>query len=157
MSMSSLRATLPRRLVVAAAALGVAAGATAHHSYAMFDASRLKTVSGSIAKLDFINPHSIVWLYVPSKDSPGKYELYAFETGSINTLTRLGWSATVLKTGDKVAIDYWPLKDGRNGGSFDKVRLADGRVLLGAGGPTVKGSVAPRPEFELPKDVGAGQ
>jgi Family of unknown function (DUF6152) len=97
-----------------------------------------------------MNPHVFLWLYVPNSASPGNYDLYAFENGSVNALTRLGWSATALKAGDKITVEYWPLKDGRKGGHCNKATLANGRVMYGAGGPEVRDGRAPRPEFELP-------
>jgi hypothetical protein len=132
----------------AAAILGAAPATLAHHSYAMFDQSKKVEVTGTVAKLEWKNPHVFVWVYVPKPDGPGKYDLYVFENGSINVLSRLGWSDTVLKAGDKITIEYYPLRDGRTGGHFDKGTLADGRVLFGAGPLTP--DRAPRPELDLP-------
>jgi hypothetical protein len=137
--------------VLAAWLLACSQAALAHHSYAMFDASRKATVSGTIAKLEWMNPHAFVWLYVPHDSPSGHFDLYAFENGSVNALTRLGWSATTLRAGDKITVEYWPLKDGRLGGHGDKFTLPDGRVLYSAGGPDAKDGRSPRPEFDLPK------
>lgn len=140
-------------LLLAACLWGLPREASAHHSYAMFDASRKLSVRGTVAKLEWMNPHVFLWLYVPNQADQGKYDLYAFENGSVNALSRLGWSATALKAGDQITVEYWPLKDGRKGGHCDKATLADGRVLYSAGGPEVKDGRAPRPEFELPKQA----
>src|SRR5262249_39740954 len=112
-----------------------AASAAAHHSYAMFDGSQTLTVNGTVAKLEWMNPHVFVWVYVPNPKAKDGYDLYAFENGSPNVLTRLGWSRTVLTVGEKISVEYWPLKDGRNGGHFLKATRAQGQVLVGAGGP----------------------
>jgi hypothetical protein len=40
-----------------------------------------------------------------------------------------GWSKESLKAGEKVTVEYWPLRDGSAGGHCEKVTLADGRVL----------------------------
>jgi len=119
--------------LIAAACLPSAA--TAHHSYSMFDGSKTLTVEGTVAKLEWMNPHVYVWVYVPNKNAPRGYDLYAFENGSTNVLTRLGWSKTALVAGEKISVEYWPLKDGRNGGHFLKATHADGRVTPGVGGP----------------------
>jgi len=116
----------------------------------MFDASKKRMVSGTVAKLEWMNPHVFLWVYVPNKDNPGKYDLYAFENGAVSALIRLGWSSTAIKAGDKITVEYWPLKDGRKGGHCDKATLAGGRILYGAGGPQVAAGIAPRPEFQLP-------
>jgi Family of unknown function (DUF6152) len=126
-----------------ASALPLAA-AVAHHSYAMFDGSGTRTVSGTVAKLEWKNPHVFVWVYVPSREHPGKYDLWAFENGSPSVLSGRGWNSTTLKAGDKITVEYWPLKSGEIGGHFEKATFPDGHTLVGAGGPGRTGvSVAP--------------
>jgi hypothetical protein len=110
----------------------------AHHTYAMFDDSQTATVQGTVAKLEWTNPHVYIWIYVPKAHEPGKFDLFAFENASINVLTRIGWTKTMLKIGERIAVEYYPLKDGRAGGHFIKATLADGRVVQGAGGPGVR-------------------
>jgi hypothetical protein len=119
----------------AVALFGGPAATLAHHSYAMFDGTKTLTVSGTVAKLEWANPHVFVWIHVPNAKTPGGYDLYAFENGSTNVLARNGWSKTTLKPGEKISVDYWPLKDGRTGGHFIKAVHADGRVTWGVGGP----------------------
>ena len=109
--------------------------ALSHHTYAMFDASRTVKVSGTVAKLEWTNPHVFVWLYVPTAaGSPAKYDLYAFENGSPNALSKVGWSKSILQAGDAITVEYWPLRDGRKGGHLSKVTLPDGRVIGSVGG-----------------------
>jgi Family of unknown function (DUF6152) len=123
------------RALVLALGLVAAAGADAHHSYAMFDGARLVTVSGSVAKLEWTNPHVFLWVYVPNAASTTGYDLYAFENGSPNVLAQRGWSKMSFAAGDVVAVTYWPLLDGRTGGHFAVATRADGSVIRGAGGP----------------------
>jgi Family of unknown function (DUF6152) len=113
----------------------VAAGASAHHSYAMFDGSQTKTVVGTVAQLEWVNPHVFLWVYVANPASATGYDLYAFENGSPNVLAQRGWSKTLFAEGERVAISYWPLLDGRTGGHFAVATRADGTVIRGAGGP----------------------
>jgi len=129
----AIRATL--RCLGAALGLVGAATAAAHHSYAMFDGTRTLTVAGTVAKIEWTNPHVFVWVYVPNAERESGYDLYAFENASPNVLTRLGWSKTLFATGEPVTIEYWPLFDGRTGGHFASATRADGSVLRGAGGP----------------------
>ncbi len=103
----------------------------AHHSYAMFDLSKLVTVKGTVAKLDWSNPHVRLWVYVPSSAQASGFELYAFQSGGINILVRSGWNKNTFAPGDKVSIDYYPLRDGRAGGDFIRARRADGRLING--------------------------
>jgi hypothetical protein len=126
------RARLPAAVAVL---LGFAQAAAAHHSYAMFDGTRTATVKGTVAKLEWTNPHVFVWVYVPNGARENGFDLYAFENGSPNVLARLGWSKTTLAGGEELTVDYWPLADGRTGGHFARATRADGTVLRGAGGP----------------------
>ncbi len=105
--------------------LVVSSAAVAHHSYALFDLSKRRTVEGTVAKLEWTNPHTFVWLYVKGKKD---YELYSFESGSVAMLKRFGWTPNTLAKGEKLTIEYFPLKDGRNGGAFIKATHADGHV-----------------------------
>ena len=52
-----------------------------------------------------------------------------FENGSPSVLQGYGWNKEVLKAGDKIDIEYWPLRDGSVGGHCEKVTFADGRSL----------------------------
>ena len=115
--------------------LSSAVAASAHHSYAMFDGSQTKTVTGIVAQLEWVNPHVFLWVYVPNPASETGYDLYAFENGSPNVLTQRGWSNTLFAADDTVAITYWPLVDGRTGGHFAVATRLDGSVIRGAGGP----------------------
>jgi uncharacterized protein DUF6152 len=134
------------KIIILVASLLLATIASAHHSYAMFDGSRTLTVDGTVAKLEWMNPHVFVWIYVSNPKAKDGYDLYAFENGSPNVLTRLGWTKTVLTVGEKISVEYWPLKDGRNGGHFLKATHAQGQVLYGAGGPNaIKGELVPIP------------
>lgn len=125
----------PRLAALSAILLMFARPANTHHSYAMFDGSTSRTVAGTLAKLEWINPHVFVWVYVRNAASSGGYDLYAFENGSPGILARAGWSRDVLATGERITVEYRPLRDGRNGGHFMKATRADGSVLLGVGGP----------------------
>lgn len=106
-----------------------------HHSYAMFDSGRTAEVRGTVARLEWRNPHVYLWIYVPGTAAGGGTTLYAFENGAINVLARRGWSKDVLQAGDPIVVTYWPLKDGRPGGHFKSATLPDDRVLQGSGGP----------------------
>lgn len=108
--------------------------ALAHHSYALFKADTA-TVQGSIAKLEWVNPHTFLWVYVPRAGSSSEYDLYAFENGAPNVLAQRGWSKDMFNVGESVSIEYWPLKDGRTGGHLTSVTRSDGSVLKGVGGP----------------------
>jgi hypothetical protein len=101
----------------------------------MFDAGRTATVTGTVAKLEWTNPHVFIWLYVPNAARDSGFDLYAFENGSPNVLLKRGWSRETFAVGEKLSIAYWPLADGRTGGHFAVATRVDGSVIRGAGGP----------------------
>jgi hypothetical protein len=127
------RSFLP--LLVGVFGLGAVTTAAAHHSYAMFDGTRTLKVTGTVAKIEWTNPHVYVWVYVRNDAHESGYDLYAFENGAPNALAREGWSKTTFATGEPVTIEYWRLLDGRTGGHFAAATRADGSVVRGVGGP----------------------
>ncbi len=129
--------TVGRMFAVLGALVAGTEGVSAHHSYAMFDASRRLVVEGTVAKVEWQNPHVYVWVYVPNPTAPSGFDLYAFENAASNVLRRLGWTKTSLTVGEPIAVTYFPLRDGRSGGHFVSGALADGRTVAGAGGPGV--------------------
>jgi hypothetical protein len=102
---------------------------TAHHSYAMFDKRKSLVIEGSIAKVEWVNPHAFVWVYVKKPNKPGEYDLFGFETATPNQLKLNGWTKDSVKAGEKVSIRYFPLRDGRAGGYLIWLRRGDGIVL----------------------------
>lgn len=117
-------------LAMSALVLGMTGASQGHHSYAMFDHSRTATVDGTVAKLEWVNPHVYVWVYVKNKDGTG-HDLYGFENGPVTMMARVGWTKDALKAGDKVSVMFFPLQDGRTGGYFIKAVREGGAVLIG--------------------------
>lgn len=101
----------------------------AHHSFAMFDKSHLVTIKGTVSKIEWQNPHSVILLDVP--DGKGGKVQYIVECNSPNVLMRSGWKANSVKGGDEISVEIYPLRDGRPGGLLNKVILADGKSLKG--------------------------
>ena len=130
-----MRARYLALIACASTGLLLSAGASAHHSYAMFDGSKIKTITGTVAQLEWTNPHVFLWIYVRNPDSDSGYDLYALENGSPNVLRERGWSKTFFKEGELLAVSFWPVINGQNGGHFAVATRADGTVVYGAGGP----------------------
>ena len=106
-----------------AAAL-LAAPAVAHHSFAMFDQSRVLTMSGTVKEFEFVNPHA--WLHIAIVSDKGDVSTWSFEGGSPSQLVRLGWLKDNFKIGDKVDVGFRPMKDGSRGGQLMSVKFANG-------------------------------
>jgi hypothetical protein len=109
----------------------LAGPALAHHSVqAQFDIHKTFTVSGTVAKVEWINPHS--YLTINVKDADGKVQKWAFELGGPGALRRAGMSREDrggLKPGDEVTASGLAAKDGSTTGFLQELKLADGRVF----------------------------
>ncbi len=106
--------------------------ASAHHSYAVIDNSRVLEVTATIAKLEWVNPHIFLWAYVADESQESGYQLYAFEAGSITMMVKSGWSRDdTVEVGEEVTIEYLPLRSGEPGGSLATLTHADGSVTPG--------------------------
>jgi hypothetical protein len=132
--MNTRMAGISAGLFALLALAGTQEAAKAHHSYAMYGTGTAH-VAGTVAKLEWRNPHTYLWVYVRDPKAAGGFILYAFENGAPNVLERRGWSKDLLRPGEPITVTYWPLKDGRPGGHLESATLSDGRVLPGAGGP----------------------
>jgi hypothetical protein len=120
-----------RNFATAAALLCVATPAWVHHSGAMFDATKEATITGTIQEFNWTNPHSSFKVAVTNAE--GKEEIWAIEMNSPQNLVPQGWKRTTLKQGDKVTVTVRPLRDGKPGGSYMSIVLADGTKLSGNG------------------------
>jgi hypothetical protein len=121
-------------LIAALAAMAVIAGAApvmAHHSFAAeFDASKPVKFTGTVTKIEWMNPHA--YFYIDVKDASGKVESWGLEMGSPNGLMRQGWTRNSLKVGDEVTVDGSMAKDGSKIANARQVALANGQKLFAA-------------------------
>jgi hypothetical protein len=123
---------MPALAGLAAALIGVSA--SAHHSTAMFDWGKEKKLEGVIDVFQWTQPHTFIWVKVAGKN--GKEDKFGLEGMSPSWLGRHEWNSHSLKSGEKVTIDYYPLRDGRKGGFFVRVTTADGKTMQALpGGP----------------------
>jgi hypothetical protein len=125
-------------VVVAVGVIGLwVAGTTtpveAHHAFAAeFDADRPVTFSGTVTKVEWVNPH--VWIHV-DVDNNGSVEPWAFEAGTPNVLFRRGFTRDSLLPGTAVQVDGYQAKDGTNRANGRDITLGDGtKLFLGSSG-----------------------
>jgi len=121
------------RFSVLLAVFGLAAGvsAWAHHSVqAQFDLEKPFTVTGTVTKVEWINPHS--YLFLDAKDDSGKVTHWAFEMAGPGALRKAGLSRADrggLKAGDVITVNGVRSKDGTDTGLLKDLKLPDGRVF----------------------------
>jgi hypothetical protein len=121
-----------RFLLVLAAGVQLTAGVVAvdaHHSFAAeYDRDRTITVTGSVTKLEWTNPHAR--LYVEGKDETGKLLVWDFELGPPNGLMRRGWNRNSLKQGHTVTVSGFRSKNVAHVANARTVTLSDGRQVF---------------------------
>jgi hypothetical protein len=109
-----------------------AAPVWAHHAFsAEFDAQKPVKLKGTVAKVEFINPHS--WIHIDVKDADGKVTRWMVEGGSPNALFRRGVNKDALPQGTEILVDGYQAKDGSNRANGRDITFADGRKLFVGG------------------------
>ena len=102
---------------------------SAHHSFAaQYDADKPFTLTGSVASVEWTNPHIHILLDV--KDARGTVTRWKLEGYPPNMLVRQGWTREgTLKPGDVITVSGWRARLETNEGAARQVVLADGRKL----------------------------
>jgi hypothetical protein len=98
----------------------------AHHSFAMFDSVNRTTITGTVTRFEWTNPHVFIEIDVPGRAGDVKH--WSVELGSPSILMRSGWKFSDIKAGDKVTAVINPLRDGRPGGMLYRLTLPDGSM-----------------------------
>ena len=126
--MRRLPPTLAAGLLLSLSGLGTAC---AHHSFAMYDQTKVVTLQGTVKTFGWTNPHAVIVLLGWSGPEKGEPQLWSIELStSPGNLSRMGWSKHSLESGDKVSVEISPMRDGRHAGSLKKVVVAaTGKVL----------------------------
>jgi Family of unknown function (DUF6152) len=105
--------------------------AYAHHSFAVYDRTKVLTLKGDVKSFQWTNPHVVIW-FVVKPEGGGDAQEWGVETTSPGVLTRSGWTRNSIKAGDHVAVEFSPLRDGSHGGGLNSVTLLDSGVKLTA-------------------------
>jgi len=128
------------RVPGAVAALVLCAGAltATHHSFsAEFDANKPIQLRGTVAKVEWINPHT--WIHIDVKEADGTTTRWMIEGGTPNTLLRRGLTRDSLPIGTEIVVDGYRAKNGTNRANGRDVMFPDGRKLFmgssGVGAP----------------------
>jgi hypothetical protein len=124
-----------KRALVGAVLCGwlLAAGAAqAHHSIAgVYDMQAQKTISGTVAKVLFINPHGS--LTVTATNPDGTTTDWIMTLGGVASLAAKGVGKTgpnALHAGDKITVKFVPAKDGSPIGFLRTITFADGHDIV---------------------------
>jgi len=125
---------------VAATALFLSVmAAFAHHAFsAEFDVNKPIRLEGTVAKMEWVNPHA--WIHIDVKKPDGSTERWMIEGGTPNTLFRRGVTKDSLLPGTTIIVTGYQAKDGSLKGNGRDLTFADGRKLFlgstGTGAPS---------------------
>ena len=113
---------------IAALAL-LAASLSAHHSpSAIFDMGKRIVVTGTLTKIDWINPHIVVLM---EANSGGKMEKWMWESNPPSWYRSVGVARAdfAKAVGQAVTVEGVKAKDGSLFGYMQKIKMPDGTTL----------------------------
>jgi hypothetical protein len=117
------------------------ATAAAHHAFtAEFDGNQPVTLKGTVSRVEWINPHS--WVYVDVTETNGTKTTWKIECGAPNQLMRRGWNKNSIPVGSQVTVEGYRAKNGSPTANAKDIVNADGRRFFvgssGTGAPFEK-------------------
>ena len=117
------------------AAMAFSCSAFAHHSTAAeFDKDKPITFTGTVRKVQWMNPH--IYTLIETRGADGKPVVYRIEGGPPNALFRLGWRMDSLKIGETVTVSGLRAK---NDASMNigqaRITAADGHKVFDGNAP----------------------
>src|SRR5687767_5517011 len=130
---------MARFALAALVTLGLTAPALAHHSAAAFNTKETVTVTGTVTRYRFANPH--VYLTLDVKKADGTVASVEVEAGAASVLNGLGFNANSVKVGEVVSITGNP-------GRREPEKLLLGRDLVKADGAYVPLNIASRSVYD---------
>jgi hypothetical protein len=99
----------------------------AHHSTAMYNMANPTTVTGTVKRFEWTNPHAYIYLEV--KDESGNTTEWAIEMMSLNHLKSYGWSRNTVNPGEVITCTGGAAKSGLPAMLSSLVKLANGDVI----------------------------
>ena len=109
--------------------------ALAHHSFAMYDQTHTKTLTGKLTRFVLGANHAQLLFELlksdgkPELDANGKPVVWGVETGSAKSLASSGVTVETFPAGTILTVSLMPLRDGRNFGAM----TLTGGILIGCG------------------------
>lgn len=122
---------MKRRVIAVLATYGwllLAAAVSAHHSTAMYDSQNPITITGTVTKFEWTNPHAFVFLEVKDEKT-GRMVEWEVEMMSLNHLRAYGWTSRTVKPGETISCTGAPAKSGAPSMIANRMKLPDGRDI----------------------------
>jgi hypothetical protein len=123
-----MKRKLTNILAAAGVMVAVVLPISAHHSFsAEFDSEKKVKLEGKVAKMEWSNPHT--WLFIDVEKPDGTVEQWAVEGGAPGVLLRNGWTRNSLPAGTKIIVQGFAAKDGSFRANSRSIEFPDGRKL----------------------------
>jgi len=135
---SKLAVTIASLASVGLVWVGAPVSVSAHHAFAAeFDANSPLQMTGTVTKVEWVNPH--VWIRIDVEASDGTVEQWAIEAGTPSVLFRRGFTRDALLPGTEIVVEGYRAKDRSNRANGKDLTFSDGRKMFvgssGTGAP----------------------
>ena len=123
----------------------------AHHSFAMYDQTTTKTMSGTLVRLIPGGSHSqIVFDVIDAEGKPavgpdGKPQKWQVELGSATSIARQGVTVKTMTPGTVITVTFFAQRNGANQGAIAGPLVLCGTTLPAAGCTPQTGTVMKPP------------
>lgn len=119
---------------MAAAVAMLATPALAHHSFAMYDQTVTKTLSGKLTRyVPGANHAQILFTVVDDNGNvvmkDGKPKQFGVETGSAIAMARNNVTVKTMAEGTFITVRFYPLRDGRDFGALAGMLVTCGKTM----------------------------
>ena len=105
--------------------------AFAQHAFAAeFDRNKPIELTGTVTKIEWMNPHARIYVDAPDPEQNGEIVTWDLELGSPNNLMRRGWTRNSLQVGQTVTIQGWRARNAPHVGNARSVTGTDGKRLF---------------------------
>ena len=123
--LAACRKAPPSTVVAAsvAAVLAIPTASFAHHGLGRFDRSQPVEITGTITRIDFVNPHS--YLYIDVVDADGESRAMRCEMRAATLLRRSGWSEEMFVIGAEAKIFGFAHRDDPNACYLEDIKIGD--------------------------------
>ena len=119
-----VRSTIFAATHLSAGLLGLAAPALAHHSFGEFQMNIPLNLSGTLTKMNLVNPHS--YMEIEVVDAKGKKSTMRCEMRAATLIKRSGWSKEMFKVGSRVEIEGHPHRTDSSACYIETFKIGDG-------------------------------
>jgi len=116
------------------ASVAMAAPAWAHHSFAMYDQTVTKTISGKLTRyVPGANHAQLLFIVVDNDGNAvmkgGKPMQFGVETGSAIAMARNNVTVKTMSEGTFITVRFYPLRDGRDFGALAGMLVSCGKTM----------------------------